>query len=325
MLNKPLITTTPLLPLIAALLLSFSAQAAEEYAPIGVEMKVEKVAAHSYYVNGVPGAATDNQGFISNAGFVVTKAGVVVFDALGTPSLAAALVERIKKITDQPIKRVVVSHYHADHIYGLQVFKNLGAKIYAPLGSSDYIYSSAAAERLEERQLSLDPWVNDDTEIVVPDVIIDSSHRFKLGGLDFSINYLGKAHSDGDIAMLVEQDRVLFSGDIIFEGRIPYVGNADTKHWLKTLTELETGGLSALVPGHGSASKKPASTISLTRRYLSFLRKTMGEAIEELEPFGEYYDEVDWSEFENVPTFKKANRINAYQVYLSMGKELFKK
>jgi len=324
-LHKYLKSNTSILPFLAALFFLQPANAGSDYAAITTAMQVEHISAHTYYVKGVSGIATENEGFISNAGFVVTKEGVVIFDALGTPSLAAALLERIRKITDQPIKLVVVSHYHADHIYGLQVFKNLGAEIYAPEGSSTYINSEAAAQRLEERQLSLYPWVNDETEIIIPDAIISGQKRFSLGGLDFTINYLGKAHSDGDLAMLVEQDRVLFSGDIIFEGRVPFVGNANTKHWLKTLTELETGGLAALIPGHGAASKNPASTISLTRRYLAYLRETMGLAIDDLTPFDEAYDEVDWSEFENVPAFKEANRINAYQVYLSMGKELFEK
>jgi glyoxylase-like metal-dependent hydrolase (beta-lactamase superfamily II) len=320
--NKLLKLRSPHLIFLAVLFLSLPASA-EDYAPITVPMEVEQVSEHAYYVSGKAGIATDNEGFISNAGFVVTDAGVVVFDALGTPSLAAALLERIRKITDHPVKYVVMSHYHADHIYGLQVFKELGAEIFAPQGSLDYIHSEAAEDRLFERQLSLKPWVNEDTRIVVPDTIISGLKRFSLGGLDFTINYLGKAHSEGDLAMLVEQDLVLFSGDIIFEGRVPFVGNADTRHWLKTLTELETGGLAALVPGHGPASKNPASTISLTRRYLAYLRETMGYAIDDLTPFGEAYAEVDWSEFENVPAFKEANRINAYQVYLSMGKELF--
>lgn len=320
--NKFLNPISLLLSFLAAMLLSVSARA-EVYAPITVPMEVEQISEHVYYVTGIPGIATDNEGFISNAGFVVTTEGVVVFDALGTPSLAAALLEHIRKITDQPVKYVVVSHYHADHIYGLQVFKNLGAEIYAPLGSLDYIHSESAEDRLFERQTSLKPWINADTRIIVPDDIISGLKRFSLGGIDFTINYLGKAHSDGDLAMLVEQDRVLFSGDIIFEGRVPFVGNANTRHWLQTLTELETGGLAALIPGHGPASKNPASTISLTRRYLAHLRETMGYAIDDLTPFGEAYAEVDWSEFENVPAFKEANRINAYQVYLSMGKELF--
>jgi glyoxylase-like metal-dependent hydrolase (beta-lactamase superfamily II) len=295
---------------------------AGDYAPATVDMEVKQVSEHVYYVKGKPGIATDNQGFISNAGFVITDEGVVVFDALGTPSLAAKLVEKIRKITDQPIKRVVVSHYHADHIYGLQVFEELGATIVAPEGAQIYIRSDAARERLEERQFSLAPWVNDDTHIVLPDITVSRSNRFKLGGLTFTINYQGKAHSDGDLAMLVEPDRVLFSGDIIFEGRIPFVGNADTKHWLETLTKLETGGLTALIPGHGPASKSPKSTISQTRRYLAYLREKMGAAVDEFEPFDEVYAQTDWSEFEKLPAFEAGNRINAYQVYLSMEAEL---
>jgi glyoxylase-like metal-dependent hydrolase (beta-lactamase superfamily II) len=96
--------------------------ASSGYPPIGVEMPVERVSAHAYYVRGMPGIATDNEGFVSNAGFVVTKEGVVVFDSLGTPSLAWALRQKIREITDQPVVKVVVSHYHADHVYDLGTF-----------------------------------------------------------------------------------------------------------------------------------------------------------------------------------------------------------
>jgi glyoxylase-like metal-dependent hydrolase (beta-lactamase superfamily II) len=270
----------------------------------------------------MPGIATENEGFISNAGFVVTSDGVVVFDSLGTPSLAYKLVQKIKAITDQPIKKVVVSHYHADHIYGLQVFEELGAEIIAPYGAQKYIQSDAAKSRLEERQLSLAPWVNEDTHLVLPDTTVSSSTKFTQGGLTFTLNFMGKAHSDGDMTMLVEPDKVLFSGDIIFQKRIPFVGNADSKKWLDTLTKLETGGLTALVPGHGPASKDPQNTISLTRRYLAYLRKVMGTGIEDLAPFDEVYAKADWSEFKDLPAFEEGNRINAYQVYLSMEAEL---
>ncbi len=291
------------------------------YATTSVDMEVKKVSAHVYYVEGSAGIATDNEGFISNAGFVVTKEGVVVFDALGTPSLADKLVQKIREITPQPIKKVIVSHYHADHIYGLQVFEALGAEIIAPYGAQKYIQSDVAKERLEERQFSLDPWVNEQTHLVLPDTSISSSSEFMLGGLTFTMNFMGKAHSDGDLTLLVEPDKVLFSGDIIFRGRIPFVGSADSKKWLQTLTRLETNGLSALVPGHGPASTDPKNTISLTRRYLAYLRETMGNAVDEFTPFDEAYAGVDWSEFENLPAFKEGNRINAYQVYLSMEAE----
>lgn len=305
-----------------SVLFLFSPVLFAEYAPTSVEMEIKKVSEHVYYVEGVPGIATDNEGFISNAGFIVTGDGVVVFDSLGTPSLANKLVQKIKAITKQPIKKVIVSHFHADHIYGLQVFEELGAEIIAPYGAQKYIQSEAAASRLEERQFSLDPWVNENTRLVLPDTTIEKSYTFNMGKITFTINYMGKAHSDGDLTLLVEPDKVLFSGDIIFEGRIPFVGNADSKKWLETLTRLETDGLTALVPGHGPASHNAEDTISLTRRYLAYLRKVMGEGIDDLSPFDEVYADADWSEFKDLPAFNEGNRINAYQVYLSMEAEL---
>lgn len=293
-----------------------------KYAPSSAQMEVKKVSDHVYYVEGTAGIATDNEGFISNAGFVVTGDGVVVFDSLGTPSLANELVKKIAEITDQPIKKVIVSHYHADHIYGLQVFEELGAEIIAPYGAQKYLQSEEAKNRLEERRFSLDPWVNENTHLVLPDTTITSSTKFALGGLTFTINYMGKAHSDGDMTLLVEPDKVLFSGDIIFRERIPFVGNADSKKWLETLTKLDTEGLTALIPGHGPASTDPKNTISLTRRYLAYLRQAMGKGVDEFIPFDEVYASTDWSAFEDLPAFAEGNRINAYQVYLSMEAEL---
>jgi glyoxylase-like metal-dependent hydrolase (beta-lactamase superfamily II) len=284
-------------------------------------MEVKQVSKQVYYVEGVPRVATENEGFVSNAGFIITGDGVVVFDALGTPSLAANLVEEIRKLTDQPIRRVIISHYHADHIYGLQVFEDLGAKIYAPKGAYGYLDADIALERLDERRFSLDPWVNDSTRLVEPDVVIAESMEFRMGNIQFTINHQGKSHSDGDLAMLVEPDRVLFSGDIIFQKRIPFVGDGDTRHWLELLQNLETDGLSVLVPGHGPASDKPAGMISLTRKYLAWMRQAMGAAVEDFVEFDEAYEATDWSEFKNLPAFDAGNRLNAYQVYLSMEAE----
>jgi glyoxylase-like metal-dependent hydrolase (beta-lactamase superfamily II) len=317
-----MLTCNKFFTLCFSLFIAQSAAAAGKYAPATVDMEVKRISEHVYYVEGAAGIATDNEGFISNAGFVITGDGVVVFDSLGTPSLAAKLVGKIHEITDQPIRKVIVSHYHADHIYGLQVFEETGAEISAPEGAQKYLQSEAARERLEERRLSLDPWVNDDTHLVLPDVTVSKSTTFSMGDITFTLNYMGKAHSDGDLSMLVEPDRVLFSGDIIFEGRVPFVGNADTKNWLETLTRLETGGLTALIPGHGPASTSPHETIAQTRAYLAYLRKVMGAAVDEFIPFDEAYAEADWSEFKGLPAFEEGNRINAYQVYLSMEAEL---
>ncbi|MEE9444714.1 MAG: MBL fold metallo-hydrolase [Cocleimonas sp.] len=292
----------------------------KKYPPVDVDMKLVKVGEHSWYVQGKAGIATDNAGFISNSGVVITDAGVVIFDALGSPSLANKLIQNIKKITDQPIVKVIVSHYHADHIYGLQVFKELGAEIIAPDGVYEYIDSEAAKSRLEERQLSLDPWVNEDTVIVIPDKIIDKSETFTLGEIDFTISVIGNAHSDGDMTLYVENDRVLYTGDLIFEGRIPFLGSNNTKHWLATLEKMEAQNPHALVPGHGPATHDPKA-ISLTRKYLAYIREKMASAVEEMIDFDEAYKAVDWSEYEKLPAFDDINRKNVFQVYLSLEAE----
>jgi glyoxylase-like metal-dependent hydrolase (beta-lactamase superfamily II) len=295
---------------------------AADYPPATVDMKLEQVSGHVWFARGAAGVATDNQGFISNAGVVITGAGVVVFDALGTPSLAQLLLEKIREITDQPIVRVIVSHYHADHIYGLQVFSDLDAEIVAPEGAELYLDAAAAQQRLEERRFTLDPWVNENTRLVWPDLLLKEGTQFRLGDVDFTVTVVGNAHSDGDLILYVEPDRVLFSGDIIFEGRVPFLGDSNTKRWLQLLERMQLEQLVALVPGHGGVAKKPNEAIGLTRRYLAFLREQMGQAVNDLVPFDEAYRAVDWSEFSALPAFEEANRRNAYQVYLSMEAEL---
>jgi len=291
-------------------------------APTTVDMTLTRVSEHVYYAGGVAGIATDNEGFISNAGVVITGAGVVVFDALGTPALAKRLVEKIRALTDQPIVRVIVSHYHADHIYGLQVFEDLGAEIIAPAGADSYLASENARERLEERRFTLSPWVNENTRLVYPNSYLKEGMHFRLGDVDFTISVVGAAHSDGDQTLYVEPDRVLFSGDIIFEGRIPYLGDANSRHWLEVLGRMEQKELAALIPGHGGVASEPNKAIHLTRRYLSFLRENMAAAVDEFVPFSTAYEGVDWSGFEELPAFAEANRRNAYQVYLALEAEM---
>ena len=290
-------------------------------APVTVEVAAEQVSDHVYYVQGLPGIATDFEGFISNAGFVVTAAGVLVFDSLGTPSLALELRKRIAEVSPLPVVKVVVSHYHADHIYGLQVFKDEGAEIVAPAGALEYLSAPNAQVRLDERRFSLDPWVNENTRLIKPDVIVDQDMRFELGGLSFGLNFLGAAHSDGDLSLYVETDRVLFSGDIIFEGRVPFVGDADTRQWLAALSKMESNTLAALIPGHGPAARQPNAALAQTREYLSYLREVMGRAVDDMQDFASAYAAADWSRFERLPAFEAANRRNAYQVYLALEQE----
>jgi glyoxylase-like metal-dependent hydrolase (beta-lactamase superfamily II) len=259
-----------------------------------------------------------NRNFISNAAFVVTAAGVVVVDALGSPALARELVAAIARITPLPIRHVVVTHYHADHIYGLQVFKDLGASITAHHSGQAYLHSETAALRLQASREELAPWIDAQTRLVAADQWIREPTRFHLGGVDFVLQPAGPAHTPEDLVLVLPQLRVLIAGDLVFRGRLPFVGQADSGRWIEALDRLLALKVQTIVPGHGPVSNSAESDLLMTRDYLVHLRNTMGEAARNLEPFEEAYAKADWSRFEHLPLFRAANRINAYNTYLLM-------
>jgi glyoxylase-like metal-dependent hydrolase (beta-lactamase superfamily II) len=281
-----------------------------------------QVAPHTYFVQGFAEMGNSkNQNFISNAGFVITPKGVVVVDALGSPVLAKKLITEIKKITPQKVVAVIVTHYHADHVYGLQEFKNIGATIYAQGEGRNYLSSETAKQRLIASRIDFAPWVNASTKLIAADVWIDQAYTLTIGGVEFKISRVGPAHAPEDLIIYVPSEKVLFAGDLVFRGRIPFVGNADSRGWLHALDEIEALSPSIVIPGHGSYSNNPTQDIRFTREYLKYLRQSMTKSAVNMDPFEEAYQQADWSEYEGMPLFRAANRMNAYNVYLSIQAE----
>ena len=305
---------------------------ATPYGEVSLPMQLHKVPdAPVYYLvgrSGVPGAG--NEGHTSNAGFVVTDDGVVVFDALGTPALGYRMLQRIREVTDQPIERIIVSHYHADHIYGLQAFKEHGGNppVYAQRLALGYVDGSAASQgedaerRLAQRREALFPWVDENTRIVPPDQTFSQELRFELGGVEFLVRHLGPAHAPGDAVMLVKDHDVLFSGDVIYQGRVPFLDSPETEtlHWLEGLDYLT--GLEPpprfIIPGHGDASDDPEKAVSATRAYIRFVREAMRRAVDDFLSFDEAYSQTDWSSYQDLPAFDASNRGNAFRIFLEM-------
>jgi len=307
------------------LVLTLVPHKAQAAGPAPLELTPTQVAPQVYYFQGQAGmASAENKGFMSNAGFVVTREGVVVFDALATPALGAAMLKAIARVTAQPVRRVVVSHYHADHFYGLQAFKQQGAEIWAHGAGRATLSSEFTQTRLAERRKSLAPWVDDATRLLPADRWLefgtDKIIRFELGGTRFTVLDVGGAHSPEDLMLYVEDAQVLFAGDLFFTGRIPFVGEADSKAWLQALARFPVGPR-VVVPGHGPASTNPQADLALTTSYLLYLREQMGKAVADMQTFDEAYQAVDWSRFAQYPAFKEANRINAYGTYLLLERE----
>jgi glyoxylase-like metal-dependent hydrolase (beta-lactamase superfamily II) len=310
------------------------ADGASPYAAITIPLKIDGVPGKPIYTStgnpGIPGK--DNEGNTSNAGFVVTSDGVAVFDALGTPSLGWALLQEIRKVTDKKIRYVVASHYRADHIYGLQAFRDhTDAVIIAQERAGEYKENEETADekanqRLDQRRGALFPWVDNNTRVVPPDITFRDRMTIGLGDRRLTLLYAGPAHSSSDMMMLVEPDGVLFAGDIVQNSRIPHMNSDDvlTTQWLAALGEVEKLDPKFIIPGHGKASTQAKEAIAFTRDYIQYVRSVMAKAVQDWTDFDVAYEQTDWSKYRDMPAFAANNRGNAYRIYLELEQSQFK-
>ena len=285
-------------------------------------MRALEAAPGCWYVQGLSELGSrDNQNFISYAGFIVTSESVVVIDALGSPRLAERLLAEIARVTPRKVSHVVLTHYHADHIYGLQVFEKAGAQIIAHEGAREYLHSDTARLRLQASRDELAPWIDEQTRLVPATRWIKAREELTVGDTRLVLQPVGAAHTPEDLVVHVPKARLLYAGDLVFRSRIPFVGQADSRNWIVSLERLLEFDARVIVPGHGPVSTEARQDIQLTRDYLIHLRQAMGEAARDMTPFDEAYEAADWSRFEHLPLFNAANRMNAYNTYLLMEHE----
>lgn len=282
---------------------------------------IEVVPGVRYFMGESALGSSENRNFISNAGYIMTKQGVVVVDALGSPQLAREMIADIRQHSKLPIRFLIVTHYHADHIYGLQEFARLGVTILAHGQANAYLSSTTAQARLEESRKTLAPWINDSTQLLGPTRFLEGDETLHLGGIKIEILFLGPAHTPEDLVVVLPQRGIAFVGDLVFQRRIPFVGNADSKRWLSAIQRIQGLKPRILIPGHGPMSQNADEDLQLTSGYLHYLRDSLRPFAQRLEPFEDAYRQIDWSRFENLPLFRFANRMNAFNVYLQLESE----
>lgn len=316
---------------LAAAILPGAAVARDVFPKLLEDIAIQQVpGAPVWYTLGHYGVPNErNEGHTSNAGFVVTDDGVVVFDSLGTPALGDALLRKIRSVTRKPVKYVVISHYHADHIYGLQAFRD-GTDAVIVAQEKGLTYADAnnlddenAAARLQQRREALAPWVNKDTRIILPEFAFRVAAEIHLGKHLLQLIYAGPAHSMSDVMMLVLPERVLFAGDIVQNGRVPFMASAavNTSNWAKALDVVGRLDPRFVIPGHGRVHTSPAEAIDFTQTYIRFVRAKMTEAVENWVSFEDAYTAADWSAYARMPAFAENNRGNAYRVFLEIESE----
>src|SRR5262249_28050483 len=188
-----------------------------------------------------------------NTGIVVGDDAVMVIDTQATPKMAEGVVERVRNVTDKPIRYVVLTHYHAVRV--------LGASAY---GAQHVICSEATRELIVERgaqdyksEVQRFPRLFQAVETVPgltsPTLTFSDHLTIWLGKLQVDILHAGRGHTKGDTIVWLPDERTLFSGDLVDQGATPYAGDAHCNDWLLTLQKLRELGPLALLPGRGDA------------------------------------------------------------------------
>jgi glyoxylase-like metal-dependent hydrolase (beta-lactamase superfamily II) len=242
-----------------------------------------------------------------NAVFVVTDQGVVLFDAGGSPAMGDAIVAKVRSVTSQPITHVVLSHWHGDHMRGLQSIRAgfPGALILAHPHTRDMIESTEA--RWLKRRVTMAPnvrkavenaiahgvdlsgralipqerrWLeaglavtdrldseNNRTTYLLPDAVFEDRLTLLLGGREIRFLRLGNAHTAGDVILWLPRERIVATGDVV-TGPIPLMPSAYTSDYPAVLSQIKALGFATLVPGHGAVQSNAA--------YLELLGETVG-------------------------------------------------
>lgn len=281
------------------------------------ELRLQKINSHVYAIVGPFGnRSPENYGNNATFGFVLTKEGVVLIDSGGSYKGAADIDKMIKQVTDKPVK-IVINSGGQDHRWlGNSYFKVHGARIIA----------SAAAvadqrSRLQDQMFMLGNLIGDKalqgTEAVYAGESFSSKMNFTLGGIHFELMEVGPAHTPGDCIIYLPQEQVVFSGDVVFVGRLlgvlPY---SNSRHWIKAFESMAALKPKVVIPGHG-----PATNLAHARKdtydYLVFLRNKVGAFMESGGDITRV-STLDQSRFAYLADYNQLKGRNAQQVYQAM-------
>ena len=256
-----------------------------------------------------------NSGHNNNLSFVITDEGVLVVNAGDNYQLAKALHDEIKKITDKPVKYVVLENGQGHAMLGSSYWQEQGVPVIAHVDAAHEIEEQSFAllqvmqERAKEKATR--------TEVVMPDITFDEKKVIELGGERIELLNLGPAHSPGDIIVWLPQKKLVISGDMAFHQRmLPLFEHTDTAAWIETWDAFEALGAEVVIPGHGEPTDM-ATVTRYTRDYLLYLREKIAEVIENGGALQEAY-EIDQSPYMHLPTAEFLARRNAGQVFRSM-------
>lgn len=257
-----------------------------------------------------------NSGHNNNLSFIVTDEGVLVFNAGDNYLLAKALHHEIKKVTDKPIKYVVLENAQGHAILGSNYWKEQGAQIIMHVDSHTELEENGKQiiERMQRGRRDKAQW----TKLAEPDKTFEDKLVIEMGGQSFEILHLGPGHSPGDIALWMPSKKVLITGDFAFHERLmPIFEHTDTAGWIETWDKIEALNATHIIPGHGSPTQDIVELTKYTKDYLVYMRGEVEKLLDDDKGEQAAYD-IDQSAYSHLDTFNELALQNAGRLYRLM-------
>ncbi len=252
----------------------------------------------------------ENGGNMVNTCFVQTKEGFVVIDSGPTYTYAQNAYSEMQKIAKLPVKYVINTHNHDDHWLGNSFYKNKGALLIGPR-----TYQQNVVAGMETRmQRTLGKNIYGKTQIVNLDTIVDNNLTLDVGGKIFEIRQLvPKAHTKGDLIVYLADERVLFAGDLVFNGRLTSIRDGSIMGSIKALAKIDALHPKVIIGGHGYKTDANATTV--LRNYLLEMKEEVIDALDNDVSIDEITKKVTMPKYKNMILYDVLHGRNVFEAY----------
>jgi quinoprotein relay system zinc metallohydrolase 2 len=278
-----------------------------------VPLPVDEIAPGVFVHQGVHEEFGDHyHGDIANIGFVIGDAAVAVIDSGGSYRVGAALREAIRARTDKPIRYVINTHVHSDHIFGNAAFEPDGPEF---IGHAQL--PRAMRLRAETYEANLKTMLGEAAEgsrVVLPTQTIATERVIDLGNRRLLLKAWAIAHTDHDLTVMDERTASWWLGDLLFVDRTPSI-DGDVPGWLSVIDTLSATPAARAIPGHGPVVTDKNALLAKQRRYLQTLMQDLRQSIADDLPMQEAIAAAARSERSQWQLFDTTNRRNATVLY----------